>query len=142
MKKRAGKPEKLARKTTKGKKGKKMIKVGKRIYFVPSLHENSISGTITKIETFKNKIVWIEMKTKDGTIIKDYAQKFTASKPRKYNGYAILNKYAYKYKRNDTKEIVSFAELEHSYFVYQAGKMSFDEYMNGLTNNGFLTPIA
>ena len=61
-----------------------MFAEGKKAYFVPSLWEESIAGKIVKVESYAGQVNYIILQTKDGTIIKDYAAKFTMKKPAVY----------------------------------------------------------
>ena len=114
------------------------MKTGQKIYYSPSLYEKAIPGKILDIQYFAGRPAWLTMQTKTGDIIADYESKFAASKPTPFE---IVSEYANKYKNNFDGSIVTLRELRTSYEHYHADKISFDNYMKQLTENGCFVAI-
>jgi len=120
-----------------------MFAIGKKAYFVPSLHEKSIPGIVTKIETFHDKITWIEIRTSANKTIKGYANQFSDTKPAIYNITQKANLYSSIYWNQSENKPVTLAQLKESYEYYKRyNNNSFDEYMRELLNTGCFVPYS
>ena len=123
-----------------------MYEKGKRLYYVQSLLFPAVRCTVIESMDTKtgNDRFWIVAANDEtGELIKDYSQKFSASKPRKYIAHVAANKYSSVYFDNANKKPVTLETLKESWKAYNhIYKQSFDEYMLTLTEKGLMVPYA
>lgn len=114
------------------------FKTGGRAYYVPTLYAEGVPGKIVDVQYFAGRAEYVTIATRDGRIISDYAARFSKSKPTPY---FVATTYHENYLNKSTGSVVALRELRVSYEVHQAGKMSFDDYMNELKKSGCFIPI-
>ena len=123
-----------------------MFKPGKKIYFVPSLHENAIPCLCLSVSdtdrTLKDR-QWIIAKDASGNVYEGYESRFSCTKPAKYNGHAIENKFSSVYYDNAQQKPVTLENLKENYKHFNGYTFkSFESFMQEITDSGMLVPYS
>lgn len=123
-----------------------MFKPGKKIYFVPSLHEKAIVCTCLSVSETDNNLknrLWIIAQDKTGKVYEGYESRFSDTKPASYNGHAIVNKFSSVYYDNSQNKPVTLESLRENYKRFNGYNLdSFESFIQSITENGMLVPYS